>query len=135
MMFMTNANEIKLAVVDDAPFIREIVRHIVSQQSQIKLVAEAANGNEAISVAKEMEPDVILMDIVMPEKSGIDAAQEILALNPKIKIIACSTVDQESMILKALDAGCCSYLTKPFTPEQLTNLIFSSMQGGNENAE
>ena len=127
---MTNTSEIKLAIVDDAPFIREVVRHMVSQHKDIQLVAEAANGQEAVEIVKNSEPDVILMDIVMPEKSGLEAAEEILLLKPNIKIIACSTVDQESMVMKALEVGCCSYLVKPFTAEQLTNLIYSSMESG-----
>lgn len=113
---------IKLIIVDDAPFIREVVRHLVAD-SEIELVGEAKDGQEAVSLAKSTQPDVILMDIVMPVKSGIDATREILEFNPKIKIIACSTLDQPTMVEKALEAGCCQYVVKPFKSKELISVI------------
>ncbi len=127
---MEKANEIRLAVVDDAPFIREVVRHIIEANDKISLVAEAINGVEAVEMVRENEIDIILMDIVMPEKTGIEAAKEILEIKPNIKIIACSTADSEAMIMQSIDAGCCSFLPKPFTPKQLTELLLATAQEG-----
>ena len=120
-------NEImlKLLVVDDAPFIREIVKQAVAG-SAIELVGEAADGEEAVAMALAKKPDVILMDMIMPRKNGIEATKEILKNNPGAKILAFSTVDQESMVQKAMDAGCCGYLNKPFTADDLLKAINKS---------
>jgi DNA-binding NarL/FixJ family response regulator len=116
---------LKLLVVDDAPFIREIVKQAVVG-SPIELVGEASDGEEAVTMALAKRPDVILMDIIMPKKNGIDATKEILKNHPRAKIVAFSTVDQEAMIVKAMDAGCCAYLNKPFTTEDLLEAITKS---------
>lgn len=116
---------IKLLIVDDAPFIREIVKQAVVG-SAIELVGEASDGEEAVAMAKSKNPDVILMDMIMPRKNGIDAAIEILNDNPQAKILAFSTVDQESMVQRAMDAGCCGYLNKPFTQDDLLKAINKS---------
>lgn len=113
---------IRLVVVDDAPFIREVLKNIFAS-SEIDVVGEAANGLEAVEVVSRLQPQVVLMDIVMPEKSGIEATQEILKKNPGIRIIACSTVDQNTMVLRALDAGCCDYIVKPFKSEDVLKIV------------
>jgi two-component system, chemotaxis family, chemotaxis protein CheY len=116
---------LKLLVVDDAPFIREIVKQAVVG-SAIELVGEASDGEEAVAMALAKKPDVILMDMIMPRKNGIEATKEILKNNPHAKILAFSTVDQESMVQKAMDAGCCGYLSKPFTADDLLKAINKS---------
>jgi two-component system, chemotaxis family, chemotaxis protein CheY len=116
---------IKLVIVDDAPFIREVLRHIFAS-TEIEIVGEAQDGEEAIEIVKREHPHVVLMDIVMPKKSGIEATQEILKALPDIKIVACSTIDQNSMVMRALDAGCCNYITKPFTAEQVLKAVRSA---------
>jgi two-component system chemotaxis response regulator CheY len=116
----------RLLVADDAPFIREIVRH-VAEKNAIQLIGEAIDGEDAVTLALKLKPDVILMDIIMPKKSGIEATKEILAKMPGMKIIAFSTADQEVMVLRALEAGCCSYVVKPFKAEDLMKAIRSSL--------
>jgi two-component system, chemotaxis family, chemotaxis protein CheY len=113
---------IKLVIVDDAPFIREVVRQI-AEASGIEVVGEAQDGNEAVAVVRAVQPQVVLMDLVMPHKSGIEATKEILAEFSEIKVIACSTLDQETMVMRALDAGCCNYVVKPFKKDQLIKVI------------
>jgi two-component system chemotaxis response regulator CheY len=118
---------IQVLVADDAPFIREIVRNVVEARG-MAIVGEAVDGGEAVALALSLKPDVVLMDIVMPVKSGIDAAREILSKNASIKIVAFSTVDQEAMISRAIDAGCCSYLVKPFSADELVKVITHAIQ-------
>lgn len=120
---------IRLLVADDAPFIREIVKH-VADSNQIELVGEACDGQEAITMAAQLKPDVVLLDIIMPNKSGIEAAKEISAANPKIKMIAFSTADQDTLVMRALEAGCCSFVVKPFKAEDLVKAILESVGGG-----
>ena len=116
---------IRLVIVDDAPFIREVLRHIFAS-TEIEVVAEAHDGEEAIEVVRKHSPDVVLMDIVMPRKSGIEATIAILKSQPEIKIIACSTVDQNSMVMRALEAGCCNYITKPFKADDVLKAVRSA---------
>jgi two-component system chemotaxis response regulator CheY len=113
---------IKLVIVDDAPFIRDVLKHIFLT-TDIMVVGEARDGEEAVQIALQTRPDVVLMDIVMPRKSGIEATIEILAALPRTRVIACSTSDQSSMVMKALEAGCCNYITKPFKAEDVLNSV------------
>jgi two-component system, chemotaxis family, chemotaxis protein CheY len=114
--------KLKLVIVDDAPFIREVLKHILST-TEIEVIGEAENGEDAVTLIAKLNPDVVLMDIVMPKKSGIEATIELLKKNPELKIIACSTVDQNTMVLRALDAGCVDYLTKPFQAKDVLKVI------------
>ncbi|MGE3683954.1 MAG: response regulator [Bdellovibrionales bacterium] len=113
---------IRLVIVDDAPFIREVLRHIFTN-TEIEVVGEAQDGQEALEVVQNTRPHVVLMDIVMPRKSGVEATAEIVKEFPEIRVIACSTVDQNSMVLRALDAGCCNYITKPFKAEEVLTMV------------
>lgn len=116
---------IKLVIVDDAPFMREAIRNILLN-TDIELIGEARDGEEAVLLAKDLRPDVILMDMVLPKMNGIEASRQILEKNPKIKIIACSTESQENLLMQALDVGCCSFLTKPFKKDELLNIIHAT---------
>lgn len=113
---------IKIVVVDDAPFIREVVRHLM-QNSEIEIIGEAEDGNEAVERVLKLKPDVVLMDIVMPQQSGIEATLKIKEKLPNMKILACSTMDHEDMMAKAIDAGCADYIVKPFKGTELINAI------------
>ena len=113
---------LKLVIADDAPFIREAVRNLISN-SDIQLIGEASNGLEAVRVVLKLKPDIVLMDLVMPDKNGIDATIEILDKMPKMKIVACSTVDEKSFMIKALAAGCCSFIAKPFEGAELIKVL------------
>ncbi|MES2855374.1 MAG: response regulator [Bdellovibrionota bacterium] len=117
---------IRLLVADDAPFIREIVRN-VCEKVGIEVVGEASDGVEAVKLAESLNPDVILLDIIMPNKSGIEAAREIAASGSKAKLIAFSTADQETMVVRALDAGCCSFVVKPFKADELIKAVKESL--------
>lgn len=118
----------RLVIVDDAPFIREVLRHIF-ENTEIEVVAEATDGEEAVEMAAKHKPDMMVMDIVMPRKSGIDATLEILKLHPKIKIVACSTVEENAVIMRALDAGCCDYITKPFKAAEVLKVVRRAFDG------
>jgi two-component system chemotaxis response regulator CheY len=124
----------KLVIVDDAPFIREVLKHIFTN-TEILVVGEAADGFEGVAVVRKTAPDVVLMDIVMPRKSGIEATQEILKSNPNVKIIACSTIDQNEMVLRALDAGCADYIVKPFKAEDVLRVVRRVAQAVGQTSE
>lgn len=109
-------------MVDDAPFIREVLCEICRADGH-DVVGEATNGAEAVDMALSKNPDVILMDLVMPVKSGIEATKEILKERPDIRIIACSTLDQNTMIMLAIEAGCSHYIVKPFQKADVLRAI------------
>jgi two-component system, chemotaxis family, chemotaxis protein CheY len=113
---------IKLVIVDDAPFIREALRTLL-KNSEFECVGEAIDGVEAVKVIRNLKPEIVLLDLVLPKKNGIEVAREILEEMPKIKIIACSTEGRSGLMLKALDAGCAHFLTKPFTSETLLTVL------------
>jgi two-component system chemotaxis response regulator CheY len=69
------------------------------------------------------QPEIIIMDIVMPHANGLDAAKNIMNNNPEIKVIACSTMDQESILLRAIELGCCSFITKPFQKDEVLRVV------------
>jgi len=109
----------RVLIVDDAAFVREVLAQILLKHG-FEVCGEAQNGAEAVEMAVSKKPDLILMDIVMPLKSGIQAAEEILKINSSMPIIACSTEGSETMVAKAIGAGCVDFVVKPF---QIENLI------------
>ena len=112
----------RVLIVDDAAFVREVLTQIL-QKHGFEVCGEAQNGTEAVEMAQSKKPDLILMDIVMPVKSGIQATEEILKTNPNLPIIACSTEGSEAMVAKAIDAGCVEFVVKPFQIDQLIATI------------
>lgn len=114
--------KIRFAVVDDAAFLRELVKNIVTEAGGF-CVGEAGNGDEAVELVQSTLPDLVFLDMVMPLRNGIEAARILKELHPEVKIIGCSTIDQEPLIQKAFEAGFDAYVTKPFTKEQLIKEI------------
>lgn len=115
---------IRVLIVDDAPFIREVLKSTLESEGLL-VVGEAQNGTVALDMYKSLKPDLVIMDIIMPDKTGLQATQEILEADPSAKVLACSTVDDDSMISKALEAGCLGYLTKPFEKKDLMEKVKS----------
>lgn len=118
---------VKILLVDDATFIREILRTLARKQGW-QVIGEAENGEEAITKALELEPDVILMDVVMPKMSGIEAAKHILRKRPSLPIIGLSTLDEESVMAQAIEAGFVSYISKPFDNHSVITAVTQALQ-------
>jgi len=106
----------RILVADDAAFMRHMIREIVEAEG-IEVAAEAADGIEVVELFKQHHPDLVTMDIVMPRRSGIDAVKEIIALDPTARIIMCSALGQETLVMEALQAGARDFIVKPFKPE------------------
>lgn len=111
-----------IVIIDDAPFIREAIRSIAEAKG-MRVLAEASDGKEALRILAQLEPDVVIMDLVMPNMNGIAAVKEILELKPHLKILACSTESQKGMILKAIEAGCRGFIGKPFEAKAIIKKI------------
>lgn len=114
--------KIRFAVIDDAAFLRELIKNIVTSEGGL-CVGEAANGDEAVELVSATLPDLVFLDMVMPLRNGIETAKILKELHPGIKIIGCSTIDQEALVQKAFEAGFDAYLPKPFSKEQLLKEI------------
>lgn len=108
----------RILIVDDALFMRNMLRNIFSE-SGFEVVGEAQNGDEAVEKYHELQPDLVTMDIVMPEKNGIEALKEIMASSENARIVICSALGQESLIMEALEAGAKDFIVKPFKPPKV----------------
>jgi two-component system chemotaxis response regulator CheY len=113
---------LKVLIVDDASFMRAMLKDILVSGG-FDLAGEAVDGVEAVQKYKELRPDVVTMDIVMPLRSGIDAVKEIIALNKDARIIMCSALGQESLVLEAINAGAKDYIIKPFDPDKVVEMV------------
>ena len=113
---------LRVLIVDDASFMRTMLKDILSSGG-FDLAGEAVDGVEAVQKYKELKPDVVTMDIVMPLRSGIDAVKEIIALNKDARIIMCSALGQESLVLEAINAGAKDYIIKPFDPDRVIEMV------------
>jgi two-component system, chemotaxis family, chemotaxis protein CheY len=117
-----DGKRMRILIADDAQFVREILGTLVKKAGH-ELVGEVENGDQALDMALKTKPDLVIMDIVMPIKSGIQATIEILQALPETKVIACSTVDQDVMLMKALEAGAVEYVRKPFHALEVLDVL------------
>ena len=112
----------KVLVVDDAAFMRIKLKDIL-EKNNYEVVGEAENGIEAIEKYKEVSPDIVTMDITMPEMDGVEALKEIKALDADAKILMCSAMGQQSMVMDAIRAGAVDFIVKPFDTERVIHAL------------
>ncbi len=116
----------RVLVVDDAMFMRKVVTDALTSGGH-EVIGEAANGEEAILRFKELRPDVMTLDITMPEMDGIAALREIIALDPSARVVMCSAIGQESKVREAVRAGAKDFILKPFATERVLTAIAKAM--------
>lgn len=121
---------IKVLVVDDQEVVREGLATLLTYHEDLEIIGQAGNGNQACEQAKMLKPDVILMDIRMPELDGIAATESIVRDNPSIKILILTTFDEDDLIIKALKAGASGYLLKDTKSDQIASAIRTVFDGG-----
>ncbi|WP_077617921.1 response regulator [Bacillus sinesaloumensis] len=112
----------RILVVDDAKFMRLTLTNILVKADH-EVVSEAENGLEAVEKYKEYRPDLVTMDITMPEMNGIDAVKLIKEFDPKARIIMCSAMGQQKMVVDAISAGAKDYIVKPFDESRIVETI------------
>jgi len=116
----------KILVVDDAAFMRMMIKDILSKNG-FEVVAEAADGVQALEKYKEFNPDLVTMDITMPEMDGITALKEIKSMNPNAKVIMCSAMGQQAMVIDAIQAGAKDFIVKPFQADRVIEAISKTL--------
>ncbi len=112
----------RILVVDDAAFMRMMVKEILGKNG-FQVVGEAENGLQAIARYQELTPDLVTMDITMPELNGIQAVREIRKLNPNARIVMCSAMGQQAMVIDAIQAGARDFIVKPFQPDRVLEAV------------
>ena len=113
---------IKVLIVDDAAFMRMMIKDILAKNNY-EIVGEAENGLKAIEKWQELRPDLTTMDITMPEMDGITAVKEIKKIDPNAKIIMCSAMGQQGMVIEAIQSGARDFIVKPFQPDRVLEAI------------
>lgn len=114
-------------IVDDALFMRMMIRDILSKDG-FEVVAEAENGLEAVEKYKETRPDIVTMDIVMPEMDGIEAVRQIMKIDPNARILMCSAMGQQPLVVEALEAGAKDFIIKPFQPSKVIEAVEKALK-------
>lgn len=121
--------KIKILIADDHPVVREGLMSMVSREPDFIVVGEATNGKEAVAKAVELKPDIILMDLRMPEMDGVEAMKQIAAVNPQIKFIILTTFSDDEYIFRGIEAGARAYLLKDTPREELFKAIRTVYKG------
>jgi NarL family two-component system response regulator LiaR len=126
---MTETKNIRVLIADDHAVVREGLRALITTKPGLELVGEAADGEEAVSKALSLCPDVILIDMIMPRKDGLEAIKEIKAQSPQARILVLTSFGDDDKVLAAIKAGAQGYLLKDSAPQQLLEAIYEVHQG------
>ena len=111
-----------ILVVDDAAFMRMMIKDILTKNGY-NVAGEAENGAKALEKYNEVKPDLVLMDITMPEVDGIQALKNIKAADPNAKVIMCSAMGQQAMVIESIQAGAKDFIVKPFQPDRVLEAV------------
>ena len=120
---MAKKDELTVLIADDHPLVREALHRALDVEEDMKVVAEASDGEEAVKLASELKPDVVVMDIVMPKVNGIEATRKIKEIAPDTAILILTAYDDEEYVLGLLDAGAAGYLLKSARGRDLAGAI------------
>lgn len=112
----------RILIADDAAFMRMMIKNIVSKNGY-EVVGEAENGKVALELYQQYKPDLVTMDITMPEMSGIEGVKAIRSIDPKANIIMCSAMGQQAMVMEAIQAGAKDFIVKPFQQDRILQAI------------
>ena len=116
----------RVLVVDDAAFMRKMVSDALASGGH-EVVGEAGNGDEAVAQWQALKPEVTTLDITMPEKDGLAALKEIVALDPGARVVMCSALGQESKVLEAVKAGARDFVVKPFQTDRVLEAVSKAL--------
>ncbi len=121
--------EIRVLITDDDPLVRLALTHFVSRDPEISVVGEAQNGREAIDAVERLQPDIVMMDVQMPEMNGIEATGHITSRWPEVRVLAVTTLDNRENVLPMLSAGATGYMLKDSTAEDILHALHQAAEG------
>ena len=116
----------RVLVVDDALFMRKMVSDALVKGGH-EVIGEAANGEEAVAQFTALSPELTTLDITMPEKDGLEALREIIALDPGARVIMCSALGQESKVIESIRSGAKDFVVKPFQPDRVLDAVTKAL--------
>jgi len=119
---MLEGSMTRVLIVDDAKFMRDKIREILETED-LQVAGEAENGEEAVLLYQKLQPDLVIMDITMPVKNGIEALKDMIQLNPKVKVIMCTAMRQKRIVVEAIEAGAKDFIVKPFEETKVVEAI------------
>lgn len=126
---MSVSENIRLLIADDHPVVRAGLEGMLSRQPDFEVVGEAANGREAVESVRLLRPDVVLMDLRMPEMEGVAAIEKIQSHHPETRVLVLTTYDSDADILRAVEAGATGYLLKDSPREELYEAVRATARG------
>ena len=118
----------RVLIVDDALFMRNTLRDIFASAG-FTVAGEADDGVQAVNLYRELKPDLVTMDIVMPDMGGIDAVKAIMAIDPTAKILMCSAMGQQALVVEAIQSGAKDFVVKPFQPARVLEAVQRALGG------
>jgi two-component system chemotaxis response regulator CheY len=116
-----------ILIADDLSFMRMIQKEILTERGYV-IVGEAADGREAVEKYRALRPDIVLLDITMPNMNGLEAMRRIFEADPRARVIMCSALGQQTLIVEAINAGVKDFIVKPFKPERMLSAIEKALQ-------
>lgn len=111
-----------ILIVDDAAFMRMMIKDVLTKNNY-EVLGEAENGKKAIEKYQELNPDLVIMDITMPEVNGIEAVKKIKEINPEARVVMCSAMGQQAMVIEAIQAGAKDFIVKPFQADRVVEAV------------
>jgi two-component system chemotaxis response regulator CheY len=119
---VSDTGNASVLICDDAIFMRRMISDILSQAGY-RVAGEAGNGLQAVEMYRTLRPDLVTMDIVMPDMGGIDAVREIIRGDPNARILMCSAMGQQALVIEAIEAGARDFIVKPFQPGRVLEAV------------
>jgi NarL family two-component system response regulator LiaR len=129
---MENAHmseRIRILIADDHAIVRRGLRTLIASEDRMEVAGEAADGVQAVALARDLQPDVVLMDLMMPRLTGLEAIAQIVAQNPEARILVLTSFSEDDQVFPAIKAGALGYLLKDASPEQLLQAIYDVHRG------
>jgi two-component system chemotaxis response regulator CheY len=121
----------RILIVDDSFYMRTMLKNMLTDAGY-EVVGEAANGQQALEMSAATNPDLITLDVILPDNTGLDVLKGIRQVNPTVKVVMCSAVGQEVIVNEALESGASAYIVKPFSEEKVLEIVSSALQNTEE---
>jgi len=117
----------RILIVDDSFYMRTMLKNMLTDAGY-EVVGEAANGQQALEMAAQTNPDLITLDVILPDNTGLDVLKGIRQEQPDVKVVMCSAVGQEVIVNEALESGATAYIVKPFSEEKVLEIVGGALQ-------